>query len=341
MNLFLHILPYLIGVWLLYGLVRVAASRRRWSLYYAAITDNTQILEAQLRKGTSPNCRTRDGRTPLMLAAAMGRTESCRILLKHEARLGDTMRLCRTTLGGVGDYGTALHLAAFCGHPETVLELLKAPDSLQALVTPDERGCTPLAIATLMGYPSLIKPMVEGGADVDPRDRAQLTPLLALCAAQYHSIQMLRALVYDTTKLKSALPSRPPVHFLLADSGWMPGRTSVLIYGSRLWFPFLSTRMHMPSPKQKWEQRLVEAARQLLECGADVNAADDKARTPLILAAMTGRKELCELLIAHGADVDHVDAEGRGYQQYLSMDLKPKPINPKVEARLRELGMWD
>ncbi len=341
MNIFLRVLPYLVGAWLLYGLIRMAASKRRWAVYYSVLTDDTQLLDAQLAKGTSPNCRTRDGRTPLMLAAAMGRTEACRVLIKHEARLGDTMRLCRTTLGGVGDYGTALHLAAFCGHPETVKELLKAPDHLQALATPDERGCTPLAIASLIGYPELIKPMVKGGAETDPRDRAQLTPLMAVCAANYHNIQMLRALVYDQAKLKIALPVKAPVHFMLADSGWMPGKASVLVYGSRLWFPFLSTRMHMPSPKAAWEDRLLEAAKILIECKADVNAVDEKGRSPLILAAMMGRKPFCDLLLANGADPKQADAEGHTYDQFLKAELQPKPVSPKVEARLRELGMWE
>ncbi len=341
MNIFWQVLPYLVGAWLLYGLIRVAASKRRWAVYYAALTDDIEMLEHELRRGTSPNCRTRDGRTPLMLAAAMGRTEACRVLLQHEARLGDTMRLSRTTLGGVGDYGTAVHLAAFCGHPETVMELLRAPDHLQALATPDERGCTPLAIASLMGYPELIKPMVSGGAEIDPRDRANLTPLMAVCAANYHSIQMLRALVYDQAKLKSALPKKAPIHFLLADSGWMPGKASVLVYGSRLWFPFLSTRMHMPSPKAVWEEHLLEAARKLIECKADVNSVDEKGRSPLIMAAMMGRKPFCELLLANGADPKQADADGHTYDQFLAVTLQPKPVSPKVEARLRELGMWD
>ncbi|MHB1462098.1 MAG: ankyrin repeat domain-containing protein [Armatimonadota bacterium] len=341
MNIFWHVFPFLVGAWLLYGLIRVAASKRRWAVYYAALTDDIELLEAQLAKGTSPHCRTRDGRTPLMLAAAMGRNEACRVLMKHEARLGDTMRLSRTTLGGVGDYGTALHLAAFCGHPETVKELLKAPDHLQALATPDERGCTPLAIASLMGYPDLIRPMVKGGAETDPRDRAQLTPLMAVCAANYHSIQMLRALVYDQAKLKTALPQQAPIHFLLADSGWMPGKASVLVYGSRLWFPFLSTRMHMPSPKSVWEERLLGSTRVLIECKADVNAVDEKGRSPLILAAMMGRKQFCDLLLANGADPYHADTDGHTYDQYLAAGLQPKPVSPKVEARLRELGMWE
>ncbi len=341
MDLFLRALPYLVGGWLLYGLLRIAASRRRWAIYYSALTNDTHMLETALRKGSSPNCRTRDGRTPLMLAAAMGRTEACRTLLKYEARLGDTMRICRTELGGVGDYGTALHLATFCGHQETALELMKASDTLQALVTPDERGCTPLTIAAIIGYPALVKQMLKLGAEADPRDRAELTPLMTICAANYHSIQMMRSLVYDETKLEFALPSRAPIHFLLADGGLTLSKTAMLVYGSRLWFPFLTTRMHMPSPQAKWEEQLVKSAQLLLEAGADISIADAKGRTPLIMAAMMQREKLCKLLIEHGADAKHTDAAGNTYRQYLDMHLQPKPVGEAVEAKLRKLGFWD
>ena len=47
----------------------------------------------------------------------------------------------------------------------------------------------------------------------------------------------------------------------------------------------------------------IEAVKQHLAAGADVNAKDDIGRTPLCFAAMKGHKEVAELLIANGADV--------------------------------------
>ena len=47
----------------------------------------------------------------------------------------------------------------------------------------------------------------------------------------------------------------------------------------------------------------IEAAKQAIDDGADVNAKDKRGRTPLLFAAIGGHKEIAEILIAKGADV--------------------------------------
>jgi hypothetical protein len=50
----------------------------------------------------------------------------------------------------------------------------------------------------------------------------------------------------------------------------------------------------------------IEAVKQHLAAGTDVNAKGPGGSTPLHYAAMTGRKEVVELLIAAGADVNQL-----------------------------------
>ena len=50
----------------------------------------------------------------------------------------------------------------------------------------------------------------------------------------------------------------------------------------------------------------IEAVKQQLAAGTDVNAKGTGGSTPLHYAAMTGRKEVVELLIAAGADVNQL-----------------------------------
>src|SRR4051794_6201467 len=45
-----------------------------------------------------------------------------------------------------------------------------------------------------------------------------------------------------------------------------------------------------------------DSVRLHLRYGGDVNAADDKGRSPLILATSRGHLELCKLLLGEGAD---------------------------------------
>ena len=54
----------------------------------------------------------------------------------------------------------------------------------------------------------------------------------------------------------------------------------------------------------------IEAVKQHLAEGADVNAKGEKGETPLHGAAFTGRMEVVELLIENGADVNAKDEDG-------------------------------
>ena len=54
----------------------------------------------------------------------------------------------------------------------------------------------------------------------------------------------------------------------------------------------------------------IEAVKQHLAAGADVNAKDKDGETPLHKASSSGEKEIIELLIAKGADVNAKDEVG-------------------------------
>ena len=72
----------------------------------------------------------------------------------------------------------------------------------------------------------------------------------------------------------------------------------------------------------------IEAIKQHLAAGADVNAKDDDGISPLLLAATWGHKEIVELLIANGAVVNakgvdgltplHITA-GRGHKELVEL----------------------
>ena len=65
-----------------------------------------------------------------------------------------------------------------------------------------------------------------------------------------------------------------------------------------------------PSIQQAAETGNIEAVKQHLAAGTDVNAKDGDGYTPLHFAAINGHKELAELLIDSGADVNAKDDFG-------------------------------
>ena len=54
----------------------------------------------------------------------------------------------------------------------------------------------------------------------------------------------------------------------------------------------------------------IEAVKEFLVAGTDVNVKDGWGWTPLHNAAWWGHKEIAELLLANGADVDAKDEDG-------------------------------
>jgi len=61
---------------------------------------------------------------------------------------------------------------------------------------------------------------------------------------------------------------------------------------------------------QAADQGNIEAVKQHLDAGANVNAKDEVGWTLLHTAAFYGHKEIAELLITKGADVNAKDVDG-------------------------------
>ena len=76
----------------------------------------------------------------------------------------------------------------------------------------------------------------------------------------------------------------------------------------------------------------IEAVKQHLAAGTDVNAKDRWGMTPLFLAATFGHKEVVELFIANGADVNATDGGGK-----TPLDEATHPDNPNASAEIANL----
>ena len=80
-----------------------------------------------------------------------------------------------------------------------------------------------------------------------------------------------------------------------------------------------------------------EIAELLIDNGADVNAMDKDGRTPLHFASAKGHKEIAELLIAEGADVNVIIQSG-SFQEMTPLDMATDKNRTETEDLLRKHG---
>jgi hypothetical protein len=79
----------------------------------------------------------------------------------------------------------------------------------------------------------------------------------------------------------------------------------------------------------------IEAVKQHIAAGTDVNTKSKKGVTPLLWAVGEGRNQIAELLIAKGADVNAKDNRG-GATPLDYANAIQKYDSPEVEATIKE-----
>ena len=64
-----------------------------------------------------------------------------------------------------------------------------------------------------------------------------------------------------------------------------------------------------------------EVAELLLSKGSDINGRDNSGKTPLHLSSQNGAREIVELLLSKGADINSKDSEGKNSSSSFCSEL--------------------
>jgi cytohesin len=141
-----------------------------WSaLHYAANAGATEMVRYLLDdRNAAVDPRTKDGRTPLHLAAQHGHLDTVQILCSREADPD-----CPAASGS-----TPLHLAAGVRNSDVAALLLlhgAKPD------TTDNQGTTPLHVAASQGRAAQVQLLLDEGAFADVQSKLGHTPLWMAC----------------------------------------------------------------------------------------------------------------------------------------------------------------
>lgn len=280
-----------------------------------------QVAEFLLAHGTDANIEDEQGTRPLHLAAKQCRADMIEVLLASGADInpkdkdGQTpldrfaqswcydqeriVKLFRVRGGKASVWG-----ATGLGLDEDVAELLKA--NRQIVASRDRGGSTLLHLAAGRGHTSVVRLLLDNGADPNATDSAGGKPLHAAATGGYPEVVEL-LLDHKADINATNEDGRTPLHYAALSAGITDNGRFVDSFWRKL------------TPEAEQTRRLA-VIKLLLASHADVNPKDRRSkgppylgrggRTPLHYAASYRRKEFAELLLAAGADVNAQDDAG-------------------------------
>ncbi len=288
------------------------------ALHWAAQKDDVELAKTLLAAGASVKARTRlNSATPLFMAAHNGNAAMIDLLLKSGADPND-----------VDDHGTtALMMAAAAGNPDAVSALINAGAGVNA--REGAHGQTALMFAAALGRADAIRVLTAHGADPSiaskaakaphvpslfeqnqngpkapqekpTNDKAQLDALAAALgfkSAEYKTgnpeIADMQATLKKLAAKVDEMEKKLPGGAKAEDDGMFrpPRERGAQNIGGMTALLFAARDGHL------------EAARALLEAGADVNqqSPSDKS-TPIVMAAANGHFDLAKFFLDYGAD---------------------------------------
>lgn len=295
-------------------------------LWLAAARGDAAVIEALLKGGADANEALPLGRRPLMLAARSGSVEAVRVLIEHGADVnaGETAR-------GT----TALMQAADQGHADVLKELIKHGAKVAATSRPVMRDGRTAAL----------------GNAQDPRRAVRQQNIAALCEAKMpgylEEVRQQRVLLLGPSQ--KTLPEgelckgiqRTGLGFVtIVGAGGNEGAG----VGGEVAFETdadgnlvldangdpVPVRTNRRAPREPDGGELtalvyaarsgsIDAARVLLEGGANVNQTTRYGWSPLLAAVQNQNYQMAKFLIEHGADVNLAN-KGGWTPLYLAVD---------------------
>jgi serine/threonine-protein phosphatase 6 regulatory ankyrin repeat subunit B len=197
---------------------------------------------------------------------------------------------------------TLVWIAARYGHTEMVQMLVQ--DFGVLVDTADARGVTPLIAAAWYGPFETCRMLVECGANVNAAEAGGVTPLIA--AAWHGPLEACRMLVQCGADVNAADAVGVTPLIAAACAAWH-GHTDMV----RMLAEDFGALVDAAALIAAARHGDLETCLMLVQCGADVNAADAEGLTPLIAAAGHGHLETCLMLVQCGADVNAADDQGQ------------------------------
>ena len=202
-----------------------------------------------------------------------------------------------------GDECTTLYIAAYRGYTTVVKILLDRGADPNRVI---EGGLTPLYVAAEYGHVETVKVLMDGGADANKLTSEEFFPLYV--ASERGNLQTVKALLErPTTNAKLAHSKGFSALYAASKEGHAEIAriliaTGVLDLNAIVCRCCGATCLTLAS-----NNGCGGVVRELIKGGADINRADYQGLTPLHIASQHGHGETASILIKAGADVNAVE----------------------------------
>ena len=260
------------------------------ALLLAAKLDSTLAATSLLQAGATNDEHDNDGNTPLSVASKRGNGELCCELVRHGAKVDDTISFfaCLSNVTMAGDIGllarlvtigasinqrdkngsSALHIALYFGRDEIADWIVEHGANVSVV---DRHGQTPLHIAAANDCTSAATKLLVAGASAEVYDNDGNTPLSV--ASKRGNGKLCCELAHHGAKVDDTIS-----FFVCLSNAVKAGDFALL---SRL-----------------------------LTIGASINERDENDSSALHVALTSGRIKTAEWIVEHGGDVSLANASG-------------------------------
>jgi len=292
------------------GANRVVTTKSGFTaLHIAVINKKIDVVRSLALYKELLEMRDSFGRTPLSLAAEEDQTEVCTVLLQ----------------AGASPACDVLHAAAGAGHVKTLQLLVGYKDLLE---TRDVYNRTPLLCASFNGHSEACELLLDAGANPKAKDEFGFNAMHEAC--KKGMANLVRRLVVHRELLEdmisplhgAAIYGHSEVCEILLKAG-----ANVLAIDEQTG----SNVLHAAVGSGK-----VEVVRLFLSHRQLIDARNKAGFTPLLYAAQSGHKEICDLLLKSGANPQAIIESSLNNALHLAA-LSGKSATVECFAKYREL----